>query len=272
MFASPRSREPDVMEIRRRDPAWNLIDKDRSRRTKEELQVRDYRGTRSYLRRSFPNRGLMVEVGSGLGYLLHSFQEDGWRVQGVDPYEEGCRYAHDKFGIDAHATTLEEVGFPSTSADVVIMLHVIEHLPDPSTTLREVCRILKPGGMLVLETPRYDSLMFRLFKSRERSVRCIGHIYFFTTQTLTRMTQQNQLTTERIAVVGRSLNLDRLFWNLGVMSKSARARTALETTARKLRLDRIRVRLNMRDMVRIYCRKPAGPIESRPAEPLESDH
>jgi 2-polyprenyl-3-methyl-5-hydroxy-6-metoxy-1,4-benzoquinol methylase len=262
MFASPRSREPDVTEIRRYDPAWNLISKDRSRRAKEELQVRDYQSTRSYLRRAFPNRGLIVEVGSGLGYLLNSFQEDGWKVHGVDPWEEGCRYAHEKFGIEAQAATLDEVGFPSNSIDVVIMLHVIEHLPDPSATLKEICRILKPGGMLVLETPRYDSLMFRLLGSRERSVRCSGHIFFFTTQTLARITRQNQLTTERVSLVGRSLNLERLFWNLGVMSKSHRIQAFLESIARKLRLDRVRLRLNMRDMVRVYCRKPSGPIEA----------
>ena len=45
---------------------------------------------------------------------------------------------------------------------MVVFIHVIEHVPDPLETLRSIYRVLKPGGHLVIETPRYDSLMFKL--------------------------------------------------------------------------------------------------------------
>ena len=66
------------------------------------------------------------------------------------------------------------------------MLHVIEHVPDPVGTLREIWRILKPGGHLILETPRYDTAMFWLLGRRERSLSCDGHIFFFTNESLRR--------------------------------------------------------------------------------------
>ena len=85
----------------------------------------------------FPNRGTLLEVGNRLGYLLNFFREEGW----------------------------EEAQLASSSADMMTMIHVIEHVPDPPdpmAALKEVHRVLKPGGSFVMETPRYDTLMFRL--------------------------------------------------------------------------------------------------------------
>ena len=90
------------------------------------------------------------------------------------------------------------------------MLHVIEHLPDPLATLREINRVLKPRGYLVLETPRYDSLMYKVLGRRERSLRCDGHIYFYTTDTLRRTYEAANFELVQLDYVGRSLTFDRL--------------------------------------------------------------
>jgi len=50
--------------------------------------------------------------------------------------------------------------------------------------------MLRPGGILVVETPRYDTLTFKLLGHRERSVLCEGHVYFFTTSTLEPIAQK----------------------------------------------------------------------------------
>jgi|SRR6266851_2652409 len=262
MFASPRTKAPDVIEFREYEPDLKWVEMNVSRRLKEELQVRDYRDTRSYLGRSFPGRGLLVEIGSGLGYLLRAFQEDGWSVHGFEPWAAAALYAKRISGVETEAKTLEEAGLPAKSIDVAVMLHVIEHLPDPSATLKEIFRVLRPGGTLVLETPRYDSFMFWLLGRRERSVSCSGHIYFFTNRTLAKLIEQAGFRIERSMAVGRSLTLDRLLWNLAIMSKSSKIQTNTETVSAKLRLNRIRFRLNLRDMVRVYCRKSAESIRA----------
>ena len=89
-----------------------------------------------------------------------------------------------KLGIETINSILEHAEIPDQSVDAVVLLHVIEHVPDPVGTLREIFRVLRPGGHLILETPRYDSLMFKLLGKRERSLSCDGHIFFFTTGTL----------------------------------------------------------------------------------------
>jgi 2-polyprenyl-3-methyl-5-hydroxy-6-metoxy-1,4-benzoquinol methylase len=222
---------------------------------KEQLQVRDYAGTRALLARLYPQRGKLVELGSSMGLLLDSFREDGWDVLGIDPDRNGCRHATQRLNIPTIATTLEVADQPDESVDVMVMLHVIEHVPDPVQTLREIHRVLKPGGHLVIETPRYDTLMYKLLGRRERSLGCNGHIYFFTTDTLRRTYEAAGFETVRLDYVGRSLTLDRLAYNVGVITRSRPIQTMIYSASRRLSFQKVRFHLNFRDMQRVCVRK-----------------
>jgi hypothetical protein len=116
--------------------------------------------------------------------------------------------------------------------------------------------MLRPGGILVVETPRYDTLTFKLLGHRERSVLCEGHVYFFTTSTLERIAQKVGFSVLRRAYVGRSLTLGRLLWNIGRISKGKLIQSKLESISRLLRLTEIRLKINIHDMQRVYLKKP----------------
>jgi 2-polyprenyl-3-methyl-5-hydroxy-6-metoxy-1,4-benzoquinol methylase len=260
MYSNPRIRPADQELVKDYDPdlTRNAEEYDPSRFDKERMQVRDYADTRKELARLYPDRGKLIELGCGMGFLLKAFAEDGWDVTGIEPDRGFCEYIEQKQGLKALPAILEDSGIPDNSVDVVVFLHVIEHVPDPLATLQAIHRVLKPGGHLVLETPRYDSLMFRMLGKRERSLSCDGHIYFFTTDTLKKLSEKAGFTTRQWRYVGRSLSLDRLAWNVGVMSKSKAVQTALRKTADALRFDKLHFKLNMRDMQRILVQKPAA--------------
>jgi hypothetical protein len=129
-------------------------------------------------------------------------------------------------------------------------------VPTPLGTQKEIHRVMKPGSTLVLETPRYDSLMFKLLRHRERSVSCDGHIYFFTTDSLKALCRKAGFKVEFVNYVGRSLNLARLFWNVGVMSKNRAVQRTIGKLSDFLRLHAVHLRLNARDMQRMVLRKP----------------
>ena len=121
--------------------------------------------------------------------------------------------------------------------------------------------MLVPGGHLVLETPRYDTLAFRLLGRRERSLSCDGHVYFFTTESLRRAYQAAGFEHVEHRFPGRTLTLDRVVHNLGVMSKRPSLQRSLGAASRRLGLQRISASVSLRDMQRVLVRKgaPAAP-------------
>ena len=65
-------------------------------------------------------------------------------------------------------------------ADVVVLLDVIEHLPDPRETLALCRRFLNPGGLVVITTGDFGSLAARLAGARWRLMTPPQHLWFFT--------------------------------------------------------------------------------------------
>lgn len=257
MYSSPRAKEPDHVELSRGEWRSPFLESD-SRYQKEVLQVRDYRRTRELLNRLHPGRGRLLELGSSLGFLLDEFRKDGWDVLGVDPNAAACRVARERLQLPVIEAILERAGLEDSSFDVVLLNHVIEHLDDPLRTIREVNRVLKPGGHFVIETPRYDTLMFKLLGRRERSISCNGHIFFFTNRTLRNLYEAAGFRTVRLECVGRSLTLDRLLWNVGVISKSEGVSQRLDKVSHALGLERRHLHLNVRDMQRVCVEKVAS--------------
>lgn len=202
-----------------------------------------------------PERGHLIEVGAFSGVLLDAYRRQGWRVSGIEPDGRAVAYGRKKFGVELHNGTLDTVALKPGHADAVVMLHVIEHIDRPSSAVKAVRSLLRSSGVFVVETPTYDSLAFRLLGRRERSLSCNGHIYFYTEQTLRELLTRHGFEILRVQRVGRTLSIGRLFWNLGVMSKSSLLQRLMKSVSDFLRLEDRYLHLNARDMIRVYARR-----------------
>lgn len=257
MYASPRSdfdvsAPPEYTEAdyqrETAHPYWQ------QRATKEAIQVRDYGNTFDFLEGKFSRPGKLLDIGSGYGELIREFNRRGWETVGIDPHPGFYRWTKER-GLNVINGFFESSGFAESEFDVVTMNHVIEHVLDPLHLLKGIHHVLKPNGYAIVETPRYDSVPFKLLGRRERSLSCNGHIYFFTGPTLTKLAELAGFSVTRLDSVGRSMTLDRLLWNVGVMSKNHGVRTAVDRFSRAAKLDRIKLKLSMGDMQRAYLQK-----------------
>lgn len=82
-------------------------------------------------------KGKLLDVACGNGVFLAKMRDLGWEVTGVEPDEQAVKVAREYYGLDVYKGTLEEVGFQDNTFDAIILSHVIEHVPNPISTLRE---------------------------------------------------------------------------------------------------------------------------------------
>ncbi len=91
----------------------------------------------------------VLEVGCGKGRFAEVFIEEGAKVTGIDPSPELLKDTRRLQGTFLQASATE-LPFEDASFDVVIAVEVIEHLPFLETSLREMLRVLRPGGVIAL--------------------------------------------------------------------------------------------------------------------------
>jgi SAM-dependent methyltransferase len=123
----------------------------------------------------------LLDVGCSTGEFLKLAQRR-FECHGVDLNVETAEIARAK-GFQVITGTIADVR-GSEQFDVVTMLQVIEHLVKPMGPLADVHRLLKPGGILYLNTPCVDSASFALFRERHMHVSSYGHVSLFTKSSL----------------------------------------------------------------------------------------
>lgn len=107
--------------------------------------------------------GRLLEVGSAGGYFLNMARSSGYCVRGVEISKWAADFSRKKFGVDVFVGEVSDAGFKSGSFDVVVAGNVLEHVDDPMSFVREVNRVLAPGGIFVVEVPYFiNSPYFRV--------------------------------------------------------------------------------------------------------------
>jgi SAM-dependent methyltransferase len=108
----------------------------------------------------------VLDVGSGDGKFLDTIKAilPGTETVGLDTSAEALQRAKDH-GHETICGDLTEVEIESGSFDAIISLHVIEHVARPDVFLKACARLLRPDGVILIETPTIDTPPFRALRS-----------------------------------------------------------------------------------------------------------
>src|SRR5947209_6623822 len=109
----------------------------------------------------FPANGTLLEIGSASGYLLEVLRETYPKATtiGSDVIPDALYRLNSKLpGVPLLQIDITDCPLPSASFDAIIALNVLEHIKNDGRAVREMARLLKPGGILLLEVPAGPAL------------------------------------------------------------------------------------------------------------------
>ena len=127
---------------------------------------------------ALPAGAKVLEVGAGIGCTVKVFEQAGFDAEGIDPGGEFLKYSRDQLQANVTICTLEDLP-QHQHFDAVLLIHVIEHLPSPVRSLKQMAGLLKPDGLLYVECPNLQAP----FASRGRLFH-YAHIHNYVPATL----------------------------------------------------------------------------------------
>lgn len=182
-----------------------------------------------------PERTRILDVGSAGGAFPKAATDLGFKVVGIEPSLWLCEQGHKAYNVDLRPGHLVDQGFADASFDIVTLWDVLEHMTNPGRELCEIRRVLRPGGLLIVNIPDSGSLASRLLGERWPFLLSV-HLYYFTLPTLTRYLRLHGFEVLEMKPFWQTLSLGyalrRAIPCFGLFSVAEKA-------VRALRLDRL---------------------------------
>lgn len=168
----------DIYNEKKFDVNESTIDTIENRRDLENLStLKKYSGAGNEL----------LEIGIGKGFFLSSAENEGFKVTGVELNKENCMKAKDVLSSSSTIinSDIYEANLKSNFYDCVYMKDVFEHVPDPLIMLREINRVSKKGGVIFIEVPNIEGLVFKITKQKHSTIFGFEHLNYWSPKTLT---------------------------------------------------------------------------------------
>ncbi|PVX45859.1 methyltransferase family protein [Flavobacterium sp. 103] len=141
-----------------------------------------------------PSKGLILDIGAGTGDFLSVAQKDGWKTVGVEPSDKAKAIAKNK-GVSFVENTSE---LESYSFDVISMWHVLEHVPNLDEQIKELKRLLKPSGTLIVAVPNFKSFDAKHYGNFWAAYDVPIHFWHFSKAAIQKLFAKENMNLEKV--------------------------------------------------------------------------
>ena len=132
----------------------------------------------NYFKEILSEEDTILDIGAGNGVFVYSLRKLGYNAKGIEPDESHAQYAREELQIPVSTGFAQEIN-DEESFNVITLNHVLEHLTDPLKELKNISRILKKNGYLVVDVPNAEDI-----KQDPKNRYHKAHIYTFNPETL----------------------------------------------------------------------------------------
>lgn len=195
---------------------------------------------------------LMLDVGCSTGFFLDEAKKKGWQVQGVELSLWAAKIARDKFDIEVINSTLKQAKLPANSYDVIVLHDTIEHVLNPKEMLMEIRRLLKPDGVVYINTPDIQSLASRVLKAKWWGINR-HHLFYFSRKTLNRLLEAAGFKSIHWGLYARSFTFK--YWLERAKPYNRAIYNILKFICHISKVEKKFLTINFRDQIEVFAVK-----------------
>lgn len=141
-----------------------------------------------------PAKGKILDIGAGTGDFLAAAKSNGWNIIGIEPSEKAKTIAGKKGVIFAESMqSLEKQSF-----DVITMWHVLEHVPNLEEQIKELKRLLKPDGTIIVAVPNFRSFDAKYYRRFWAGFDVPRHLWHFSKKAIKQLFLKEKMKVEKI--------------------------------------------------------------------------
>ncbi len=133
----------------------------------------------------------VIELGCAHGSFVALMRQAGYEASGVELSPWVVAFGQETFGIPMHTGPVESVDLPLAGMNVIALMDVLEHLPNPTITMRRCLELLKPDGLLLIQTPKFEGISYEVLVESKSvfldQLKSNEHLHLFTERSVTEM-------------------------------------------------------------------------------------
>lgn len=138
-------------------------------------------------------KGILLDIGAGTGDFLAVAKQNGWQTIGVEPNDKAKKIAQNK-GVELIQATNS---LADHSIDVITMWHVLEHVPNVENQIKELRRLLKPNGCLIIAVPNFNSYDAKYYDSFWAAFDVPRHLWHFSRKAIKALFERENFHLEK---------------------------------------------------------------------------
>jgi 2-polyprenyl-3-methyl-5-hydroxy-6-metoxy-1,4-benzoquinol methylase len=139
--------------------------------------------------KKFKSSGKLLDIGSAFGGFLNRAKLAGFEPYGIEISEYSAQYANER-GIPTFNGSILDADFPASTFDVITLIEVIEHLDKPELVFQKLSQLLKPGGLLLIQTANFDGLQAQK-EGPKYHYYLPGHLFYYSSANMKKILTKN---------------------------------------------------------------------------------